>query len=149
MTIFTHLSQLFRRIFHPQPPPDLEAAAQPFLLEVHNHIVDWVKIMVTFCFAWAPAIALTHAQLQSKFSPIFLVVSFQLLLCFACFFVSIFMKSKFPVKARVLDLVGVFFAVTAFFTAITIPFPLWLQIITWLLYAISFLAILVSILFSK
>jgi hypothetical protein len=48
--------------------------------------------------------------------------------------------------ARVLDLVGVFFAVTAYFTAITIPLPLWLQIIDWLVYAISFLAVLVSIL---
>jgi uncharacterized protein (DUF983 family) len=64
----------------------------------------------------------------------------------ASFFVSKFMKSKFPVIARVLDLVGVFFAVTAYFTAITIPLPLWLQIIAWLVYAISFVAVLVSIL---
>jgi hypothetical protein len=31
-----------------QPPPDLEAAAPPLDLEVHNHIADWAKIMVTF-----------------------------------------------------------------------------------------------------
>jgi hypothetical protein len=57
------------------------------------------------------------------------------------------MNSKFPVIARVLDRVGVFFAVTAFFTTTTIPFPLCLQIITWVVYAISFFAVLVSILF--
>ena len=144
MTFFTHLLQLLER-FQPQrlqPPPDLEAGAQPLHLEVHNRIRDWAKIMVTFCLAWASAIALTYAQVHSKFSPMFNVVSFECLLCFASFFVSGFMNSKFPVIARVLDRVGVFFAVIAFFTAITIPFPPWLQIITWLDCAISFVAVL-------
>jgi hypothetical protein len=150
MTIFTRLLQLVQR-FHPQrpraqTPADLEAGAQPLVFEVHNHIRDWAKIMVTFCLASAPAITLTYAQVHSKYSPTFHVLSFEFLLCFASFFVSKFMKSKFPMIARVLDLVGVFFAVTAYFTAITIPLPLWLQIIAWLVYAISFLAVLVSIL---
>jgi hypothetical protein len=150
MTIFTRLLQLVQR-FHPQRPrsqphADLEAGAQPLDLEVHNHIRDWAKIMVTFCLASAPAIALTYAQVHSKYSPNFHVLSFEFLLCFASFVVSKFMRSKFPVKARVLDLVGVFFAVTAYFTAITISLPLWLQIIGWLVYAISFVAVLVSIL---
>jgi len=128
MTIFTRLLQLVQR-FHPQrpraqTPADLEAGAQPLVFEVHNHIRDWAKIMVTFCLASAPAIALTYAQVHSKYSPTFHMLSFEFLLCFASFFVSKFMKSKFPVIARVLDLVGVFFAVTAYFTAITIPLPL-------------------------
>jgi hypothetical protein len=87
MTIFTHLLQLFQG-FHPQglqPPPDLEAAAQPFDLEVRNHIRDWAKIMVTFCLASQPAIALTYAQVHSKYSPMFHVLSFEFLLCFASF----------------------------------------------------------------
>ena len=151
MTIFTLLSQLVQR-FHrqrPQPPPDVEAApqAQPNGLEAHNHIRDLANIMVNSCLAWAPAMALTYAQLQSKYSPTFHVVSFEFLLCFASLFVSKFMNSKFPVIAQVLDLVGVFFGVTAFFTAITVPFPLYLQIITWLLYAIIMVFVFVSILF--
>jgi hypothetical protein len=149
MTIFTHLLQLFQG-FHPQglqPPPDLEAAAQPFDLEVRKHIRDRAKIMVPFCLASQPAIALTYAQVHSKYSPMFHVLSFEFLLCFASFFVGKFMNSRFPVIARVLDRVGVFSAVTAFFTTTTIPFPLCLQIITWVVYAISFFAVLVSILF--
>jgi hypothetical protein len=139
MRIFTHLSQHVQK-FLPQPPQDVETGAQPLDLEVvHSH-------MVTFCLASAPAIALTYAQIHSKFSPIFHMVSFEFLLCVASFLVSKFMKLKFPVIALVLDLLSLFFAVTAFVTFITIPFPLYLQIITWLLYAISFLAILVSIL---
>ncbi|KAE7998036.1 hypothetical protein FH972_002615 [Carpinus fangiana] len=146
-TIFTHLCQLFQK-FLPQPVPvpvppqvDVEAGAQPLDLEVlHNN-------MVNFCLASATAIALTYAQIHSNYSPTFHVLSFEIILCFASFFVSKFMKPKFPAIAPVLEGVGVFFAVTAFFTAITIPFPLCLQIITWLLYAISFLVILVSTLF--
>ena len=146
---FSQLYQIFRRQ-RPQPPHDVEAAsqAQPHGLEVHNHIRDLANIMVNFCLAWAPAMALTYAQLHSKYySPTIHVVSFEFLLCFASLFVSKFMNSKFPVIAQVLDLVGVFFGVTAFFTAITVPFPLYLQIITWLLYAIIMVFVFVSILF--
>ena len=103
--------------------------------------------MVNFCLAFAPAIALTYAQIHSEFSPTFHVVSFGCALCFTSFFISKFMKPKFPVIATVLEGVGVFFAVTAFFTAVTIPFPLCLQIITWVVYAITFLAVFVSIFF--
>jgi hypothetical protein len=116
------------------PPPDLEAPAQQHGLEVDNHNIDWAKIMMTFRLAYAPSIALTYAQVHSKFTPTFHVVSFEFLLSFASFFVSKFMNSKFPVIARLLHRVGVFFAVTAFCTSITIPFPLWLQIVTWLVY---------------
>ncbi|KAE7998030.1 hypothetical protein FH972_002609 [Carpinus fangiana] len=120
MRIFTHLSQHVQK-FLPQPPQDVETGAQTLDLEVvHSH-------MVTFCLASAPAIALTYAQIHSKFSPIFHMVSFKFLLCVASFLVSKFMKLKFPVIARVLDLVSLFFAVTAFVTFITIPFPLYLQ----------------------
>ncbi|KAE7998031.1 hypothetical protein FH972_002610 [Carpinus fangiana] len=126
MTIFTLLSQLVQR-FHrqrPQPPPDVEAApqAQPNGLDVNNHIRDLANIMVNFCLVWAPAMALIYAQIQSKYSPTLHLISFEFLLCFASFFVSKFMNSKFPVIAQVLDLVGVFFVGTAFFTVITIPF---------------------------
>jgi hypothetical protein len=86
-TIFTHCLQLVMR-FQPQglpPPPDLEAPAQPLGLEVNNHNIDWAKIMMTFCLAFAPSIPLTYAQVHSKFSPTFHVVSFEFLLCLICF----------------------------------------------------------------
>jgi hypothetical protein len=149
MSIFTQILWQLLQKYLPQPVPvpvppqvDVEAGAQPSLdLEVlHNN-------MVNFCLASATAIALTYAQIHSRYSPTFHVLSFEIILCFTSFFVSKFMKPKFPAIAPVLEGVGVFFQVTAFFTAITIPFPLCLQIITWLLYAISFLAILVSTLF--
>jgi hypothetical protein len=146
MAIFTHALQQIVHILHPQgpqpqPPPDLEAGVQ-------DHITDWANLMITFVLAVAPAIPLTYAQIHSKFSPTFNLVSFEFLLSLATFFVSKFMKPKFPVLARGLNVVGIFFAVTAFFTAIMIPFPLYLQIITWVVYAISCLAISVPIFFQ-
>jgi hypothetical protein len=144
MAIFTHALQQIVHILHPQerqPPPDLEAGVQ-------DHVTDWAHLLITFVLAFAPAIPLTYAQIHSRFSPTFHLLSFEFLLSFATFFVSKFMKPKFPVLARGLDVVGIFFAVTAFFTAITIPFPLYLQIITWVVYAISGLAISVSIFFQ-
>jgi hypothetical protein len=141
MAMFMHALQQIVHILHPQgrqPPPDLEAGVQ-------DHITDWANLMITYVLAFAPAIALTYAQIYSKFSPTFHVLSFEFLLSFATLIVSKFMKLKFPVLARGLNVVGIFFAVTAFFTAITIPFPLYLQISTWVVYAISGLAISVSI----
>ena len=149
MRIFTQILWQLLQKYLPQPVPvpvppqvDVEAGAQPSLdVEVlHNN-------MVNFCLASATAIAVTYAQIHSKFSPTVDVVSFECLVCFASFFVSKFMKPKFPAIARVLDRLGVFIAVTAFFTTTTIPFPLCLQVITWAVYAISFFAVLVSILF--
>jgi len=144
-----------------QPPPDPEAGVQ-------DHVTDWANLMITFVLAFAPTsplayaqiysnfsptfhlisieILLSFAQIYSKFSPAFHLISIEILLSFAAFFVSKFIKSKFPMLARWLDIVSIFFSVTAFFTAITIPFPLYLQIITWVVYAISILAISVSVL---
>jgi hypothetical protein len=142
MAIFTNLLHQIVGIVHPQAPqaaPDLEAG-------VHDHISYWSNIMITFVMAFAPAIPLTHAQIYSTFSPTFHFLSFELLLSFTFFFLSKFMKSKFPELARRLDIAGVFFAVTALFTAITIPFPLYLQIITWVVYAFSIVAVSISIL---
>jgi hypothetical protein len=79
---FSQLYQIFRRQ-QPQPPHDVEAAPQPRGLElevVHNHIIDWANIMVTVCLASVPTLALTFAQLHSKYSPTFHVVSFEFLL---------------------------------------------------------------------
>ena len=71
MRIFTHLSQIVQKLL-PQPRPQAEADAQLLLdLEgLHNY-------RVIFCLASATAIAVTYAQIHSKFSPTFDVVSFK------------------------------------------------------------------------
>jgi hypothetical protein len=155
MNIFICFSQLFQRFRRqrPQQPPDEEAGPQGpqprgLALEmVHNHVIDLANIIVYGGLPSASAVALTYAQIHSKYSPIFHVLSFEILLCFAFLLVGNFMNSRFLVIAQVLDLAGVFFGVTAFFTAISIPFPPCLQIITWVVYGFTLLSVFYSILF--
>ncbi|KAG6672835.1 hypothetical protein I3842_16G078900 [Carya illinoinensis] len=148
------LSQIFQPEVPPLPPPPpiaIEApevtAAQPVLgLEVGKENMDWAPIIVAFCLSSATGVALSSPQLHPyyNYSPTSHLFSFTISLCFASFFVRHFINSKFLVTARVLYGVGIFFAVTAFFLAITIHFPMCLKLTTWLVYAVSFLVIFVS-----
>ncbi|KAG2664501.1 hypothetical protein I3760_16G085100 [Carya illinoinensis] len=138
----------------PRPPVVLpsngtesQAVVAQHALEVGNqNNRDWVTIIVAFDLSSAIGVALTSVQLHPNFSPTFKLFCFTVSLCFASCFVSHFINSEFPVIARVLYGVGIFFAVTAFFMAITIPFTddLLLKLTVWLLYAVSFLVIAFS-----
>ena len=100
---------------------------------------DWTKIMVAFCVASAVQIAIVSAQSQYQLPPIFKFFSLAILFAFAFFFISKFIDStKFSQSARVLERVGIFFAVTGFFIALTIPFPkgLCLKVTVWVVYVI-------------
>jgi hypothetical protein len=132
-----------RRRSRPQGPQPRGLALEL----VHKHVIDLANIIVYGGLPSASAVALTYAQIHSKYSPIFHVLSFEILLCFAFLLVGNFMNSRFLVIAQVLDLAGMFFGVTAFFTAISIPFPPCLQIITWVVYGFTLLSVFYSILF--
>jgi hypothetical protein len=107
MAMFTHSLQQIVHKLRPQgpaqPPSDLEARVQ-------DHITGWANLMIAFVLAFAPTIPLTYAQIYSKFSSTFHVLSFEFLLSFDTFFMSKFMKPKFPVLARGLNVIGIFFA---------------------------------------
>ncbi|KAG2680285.1 hypothetical protein I3760_11G092600 [Carya illinoinensis] len=106
--------------------------------------VDWATIMVSFCLASATAIALMSIQVQSRELPTAIhVFSLAIVLAVPSFFVSELISSKLEVAGHVLKRLGMFLTATAFFVAITIPFPSYFKIISWFLYAISFLVILV------
>lgn len=104
--------------------------------------MDWVKVMVAFCFSSAVDIAILSFQVHTHLPPLFFLVSLAILFAFTSFFVSKFVGSKFPRTAMVLERAGVFFVVTGFFIAITIPFPLCLRVVTWVVYAISFVFVI-------
>lgn len=55
-----------------------------------------------------------------------------------------FIPSRFVKAAKVLEHAGVFFAVTAFFLAVTSPFPVTLKSAVWALYTVSLLPIFIS-----
>ncbi|PON52201.1 hypothetical protein PanWU01x14_210430 [Parasponia andersonii] len=126
--------------------PDLEAGAQlqaPGLGADGHHNMGWAGIMVAFCFAWAVNIPFMSPQVHSRLSPAFLLVSLVLLFGFTSFFVSKFVGHKYRTTVLVLERAGVFFVVTGFFVAISIPFPMCLRVITWVVYVVSFLVVVV------
>nr|POE56999.1 hypothetical protein CFP56_45530 [Quercus suber] len=164
LPLITKLLQLFPKFNpqHPQPSssgdavdPDLAAgddgvdpvevpAEAAALVVVHHHIhIDWADLMIGFCLSVAIEMASVSAQINTQLSATFHLLSLAILFTFACFFVSQFIKPKFLVAAQKLKNFGVFFSVTAFFMAITIPFPLYLKFATGAIYTISVFAIII------
>ncbi|XVF49874.1 hypothetical protein PTKIN_Ptkin04bG0051100 [Pterospermum kingtungense] len=130
---------------------DLESAAEPSaLLKQDSHYLAWEKLIVAFCLGSSIEIATLFAQNGPKQLPVtFLFLSLAILLAFTSLCVGKFYINFKPqvMIARRLEQLGGFFIVTAFFIAIAIPFPFWLQCCTGALYAISFLSITVCSLF--
>lgn len=103
-------------------------------------------------WAWAWASALQMASIQSQLiqsnSPpksSFHALILAILFSFTSILLSKYTNnSKLPGVTPLLEQLGVFFAVTAFYIAITLSLPISLVIFTWILYAFSFLTIILS-----
>ena len=89
----------------------------------HQHHMDWTDVMIGFCLTSALEIALVSVQVHTQLSATFHLLSLPILFVFVCFSFSEHMKSKFLVTGKVFQNFGVFFTITTFFIAITIPFP--------------------------
>ena len=113
-----------------QAEAPIEAAG---FVVVHN--MEWAEIVVIgFCLSSAIDTAILSLQVQSQLPALFHLFSLAILLAFASIVVSKFINPKFLVTVQVLEKCGVFFTVTAFFMAITIPFPLFLKFASWAVY---------------
>ncbi|TXG50596.1 hypothetical protein EZV62_023120 [Acer yangbiense] len=133
----------------PAASVDHEAAAtvdqqfSPGAAPVYNQhkLVDRAMKMICFCLPTAVAIALRSLQTKSQLPLAFHFLTVALLFSFNFLFLSNFITPKFPEIAQILERVGVLFAVTAIYIAITIPLPVWLKYITWAIFVISFVVI--------
>ncbi|KAJ0093306.1 hypothetical protein Patl1_26451 [Pistacia atlantica] len=96
------------------------------------------------CFDSALKTAVLFAETKSELPLSFLIFSFANLLTFLSLFLAKFIAPKFAVVCQVMEKVAVVSAVTAFIITIAIPFPQSLKCITWALYAISLLILLIS-----
>ena len=103
------------------------------------------EIIVCLCFAAATEIALVSAQLQHPLLPIFHFLSLSVLFGFASIFMSKVINTEFPNAARVLETASVFFVVTAFFIAISIPFPLSLKLTVFAVYIVCFNLVILTL----
>ncbi|KAH7859246.1 hypothetical protein Vadar_033600 [Vaccinium darrowii] len=118
-------------------PPDFVAI--PNAQQEQNHF-DFTTLVITFCLTGAMEIAIQYRTVNPL---IFHLLCLMVVLAFAPIFVAKYIAPKHANAARKLDPVGVFFGFTAFFLAVTISFPLCLRIISWIIYALSLLAIII------
>ena len=109
----------------------------------HRSSTEWANAMLPVCFGAAMAIAMVSIQARSEIPASVHVVSLGVVLAIASFFVAKSIVDKFPIAGHVLERVGVFFMVTAFFVAMSIPLPLSLKVVTWIVYFVSSFSIFV------
>ena len=147
----------------PLPPaPDIEMAVEEddanqeppfpsFVERIKSPLaqsdLNWSKLVVAFCFGSAIEIAHQSQSRPQHLSTVYLLLCCAISVSFSCIFVAKFIGSRFSTAEQVMEHVGVLFAVTAFFLAITSPFPVSLKCTVWAFYAVSLLAILISNLF--
>ena len=105
--------------------------------------MEWPLVLFGFCLASAVDIALYSIQTNAKIPLCLQFLSFSILLAFASLFVARFLTCNHPTRPQVLEQGGIFFAVTAFFIALTTSFPLFLKLISWAIYVLSLLAIVI------
>ena len=140
---------------HPPPPPPPPAAQnhRPFAIPdqvvreaAHQNVprdLDWTMLLIAFCLTSAVDIALQSIQTTSNLPPCFHILSFSILLAFVSLFMAKFINPNSRMLSEALEKIGIFFAATAFFLAVTTAFPPWLKIISWAIYALSLLAIII------
>ncbi|KAK3223584.1 hypothetical protein Dsin_010609 [Dipteronia sinensis] len=145
------VEMFIHRLPAPTPPPaipvDLEAEAKAeaaLLANYGQETLDWAVRMIGFCLPPAVAIAVQFLKTdQSHELPLaFYFLSLALILSFNFLFLTKFIAPKFPETAKLLERFGVFLAVTAIYIAVTIPLPLWLKCIIWIVFVISCITIL-------
>ncbi|CAL5445065.1 unnamed protein product [Camellia sinensis] len=99
-------------------------------------------LVLEFCLTAAFEIAIRSNQTPTQYYSIaFHLVCLVMVFAFAFIFAAKYVSSKHPNLGRVLDHAGVVCGVTAFFVAITVSFLLCLKLISWIVYALSLLAI--------
>ncbi|KAH7856935.1 hypothetical protein Vadar_007114 [Vaccinium darrowii] len=128
------------------PRPDFvlpitnEQQLQPIPNAQQQNNFDFPTLVLAFCLTGAMEIAIQYRTVNPF---IFHLLCLMVVFAFASIFVAKSIALKHLNAARKLDSVGVFFGVTAFFLAVTISFPLCLRIISWIIYALSLVAILI------
>ncbi|KAK2654280.1 hypothetical protein Ddye_014136 [Dipteronia dyeriana] len=127
----------------PSPPTDIESqlvSSTP----VRESLLQWKDFAIRFCFAAPLETALLFGQTKSQLSISFHLLSFLALLTFLFLFVSHFIPHKCAGMAQVLEKIAVLLFATALVVTVTIPFPLILKCVTWALYAICLIVILIA-----
>lgn len=121
--------------------------APRLVISIHQF---WVRQIISFCLNASIEIAVQSAQWPSPCSPLLSCLSLAISVAFAALLVTTSIDaSRFVVLINVLEHLSVFFAATAFFIAISIPFPFYIKCVSWTVYAISLSTICICHLYSS
>ena len=116
-------------------------------LEADALAVNWTKSMVGFCLASAITLPQLPVQIYSELPTSTHCLFLAIVLGFSFLSVSNFINFRLLRTIRVLRTIGLLFSSTAFYAAVSIPFPFHLKLIGWIVYSISLLVILISRMF--
>ena len=130
------INQFWARLFTPGVEPP-----QPQPVPPDNQ--DWAAVIIACCFTSSIEIAVQRLQLQSQPPLSFCFLSMAMVFAFSSLFVGKYIVSRFRRAAQVLEHLGVFSAVTAYFLAITVSVPLCLKCISWVIYAFCWISIFI------
>ncbi|KAH7858821.1 hypothetical protein Vadar_028402 [Vaccinium darrowii] len=120
----------------PLPLPNVQQQEQ----QQQHYNFDFPEQVIAFCLSGAMGIATQNHTVNPR---IFHLLCLMVVFAFVSIFVAKSIAPKHPNAAHKLEYVGVFFGVTAFFLAVTVSFPLYLVIISWIIYAISLIVVLI------
>ncbi|KAF9607179.1 hypothetical protein IFM89_032401 [Coptis chinensis] len=98
---------------------------------------DWAKIVVSYSLPTVVTLLALYFQIKPHEIPLyFYFLSLALLLAFSFSLITLVLRFKFPNTAKVLERMGVGFAVFSFFTAIAMTLPNNIKWVAWLIGAI-------------
>ncbi|GLT58244.1 hypothetical protein SLA2020_311750 [Shorea laevis] len=129
----------------PQQPPlimvDLES--QQFISNVAQQNLQWQNAILSFCFTSALEISLQFAKTQSTLPLSFSLVSFAILITFAFLLLAKFISREHTKVSRVLEKVAFLMAAATFCYTTTIPFPAGFKFVSWCIFSISLLFLVI------
>ncbi|KAI7985252.1 hypothetical protein LOK49_LG14G00352 [Camellia lanceoleosa] len=130
-----------------QVPHPLDVAAEPFDAppdpprKAQQQNLELPKLVVAFCLTAAFEISFRSVQTRKHYPITFQLLCLLMVFALAFLVVAKYIVANYPKPGRLLEHAGLLCGVTAFFVAITVSFPLCLKLISWIIYALSLLAI--------
>ncbi|GMQ11097.1 hypothetical protein CsSME_00053863 [Camellia sinensis var. sinensis] len=126
----------------PPSPSGLDAPPEPVIpRNAQQQELELPRLVVGFCMTAAFEIAFRSIQTRKHYPITFQLLCLLMVFAFASLVVAKYIAANHPNPGRFLEHAGILCGVTAFFVAITVPFPLYLKLISWIVYALSLLAI--------
>ncbi|KAL7161070.1 hypothetical protein ACSBR2_041675 [Camellia fascicularis] len=123
-------------------PPHLDAPLEPVIpRNAQQQDLELPKLVIALCLTATFEITFRSVQTRKHYPITFQLLCLLMVFALAFLVVAKYIVANYPKPGRLLEHAGLLCGVTAFFVAITVSFPLCLKLISWIVYALSLLAI--------